>query len=60
MQQAIVKNCTGEAHDNEMNYDHCGVCMPGWGKIYLCPKDNKRLINKGYCRECKKHYEKGN
>jgi hypothetical protein len=25
--------CPGEAHRNEAGYDHCMVCLPGWGKI---------------------------
>lgn len=25
--------CNGDAHSNAF-IDHCGVCMPHWGKIY--------------------------
>lgn len=37
----VEVKCTGEAHDNPF-IDHCGICMPHWGKYPVAiPKDRE-------------------
>ena len=48
--------CQGEAHSNPY-IDHCGICMPFWGEYPVCPIDKTRLIKKGYCTTCRRHFE---
>lgn len=45
----IEQKCNGEAHSNPY-IDHCGVCMPHWGKYPVAvPKDAPGVLWKnGY------------
>lgn len=49
--------CHGEAHANEMGYDHCMVCLPYWGKYPVC-RCGKKLKN-SKCPSCKIKYDDG-
>jgi hypothetical protein len=53
-----VKKCSGDAHKPDVDMDHCMVCLPGWGEIYLCPYHNTRVAQNGWCEECRKYYER--
>jgi hypothetical protein len=37
--------------------DGCWGCAPFWWNIPLCPICKKKLTEKGYCRNCKKHFD---
>ncbi len=56
MIKAEIKECIGIAHDNSF-INHCMRCLPFWGKIPVCPEHYYKLTKKGYCKDCKKHYE---
>lgn len=47
--------CTGEAHKNEIGYDHCMVCIPYWGSYPICPECNRKLKT-SQCSKCKQRY----
>lgn len=54
--KAIIKKCVGEAHRNP-HIDNCMVCMPFWGTYPMCPTDERKLTETGYCRVCRKHFD---
>lgn len=41
--QADWKDCDGNAHQPDYDQDHCGVCMPFWGRYPVCPYCKNRL-----------------
>mgnify|MGYP001572042502 FL=1 len=70
MGKAIYVDCPGMSNPREHTMrDHCWSCAPYWERIPTCPKHNTKLLQrqhqpvrwtpevKGYCRECKKHYQ---
>jgi len=52
---AIMVDCIGEAHHNPF-IDNCWVCAPFWERYPTCPTHGKRLSDRGYCKDCRKHY----
>jgi hypothetical protein len=47
--------CKGEAHGNPY-IDNCMICMPWWENYPICTKCKRKLTEKGFCRDCRKHY----
>lgn len=54
--KAEWKKCCGEAHTNPY-IDNCMVCMPYWEFYPICPIHKYKLRDKGWCKECRKHYK---
>ena len=54
--KAVWVKCNGEAHGNPF-IDNCMVCIPFWGSYPKCPNCNKCLTDKGYCKNCKNHFD---
>jgi hypothetical protein len=55
--QAKIIMCNGEAHQPGIDYDHCMICLPFWGKIPTCPAHLTKLNQTGYCKGCKMYYD---
>lgn len=59
---AIIKQCTGEAHRNPY-IDHCYECMPYWEQVPYCPQCGSRVretaiknpAKRFYCPKCRIH-----
>ena len=64
MKQALYVKCTDHVsvQEHEM-LDHCFNCAPWWNRFPICPVHKTKLNDvptnerKGYCKECKTHYE---
>lgn len=37
--------------------DHCWSCAPFWERIPLCPDCNRRVVESGWCRTCRRYSE---
>jgi len=54
--KAVMVDCLG-LKDSHAYRDFCLSCAPFWEKIPCCPDHQTKLTEKGYCRNCKLHYE---
>mgnify|MGYP001620022616 FL=1 len=58
--KAVWVECAGVTNEGKSGHamrDYCWSCAPFWEKFPTCPKHEKMLTDKGYCKICKKFYK---
>jgi hypothetical protein len=56
---AVMVDCPGLTNDGKLGHamrDHCWSCAPFWEQIPTCPDGHGKLTQRGYCRQCRKHF----
>jgi hypothetical protein len=58
--KAIIVACSeSESKMEHQMRDHCYNCAPWWDKFPVCPITGNKLLESGYCRECKGYHDLG-